>query len=67
MPGCYRLGWRHGLVEEVFICYSICVSYSHTCPLLSQVSFLCFESLILAKKIVDMKWDYENVAGSVTT
>lgn len=19
MPGCYRLGWRHGLVEEVII------------------------------------------------
>ena len=19
MPGCYRLGWRHGLVEEVIV------------------------------------------------
>lgn len=26
MPGCYRLGWRHGLIEEVFIC-QLCVSY----------------------------------------
>lgn len=29
MPGCYRLGWGHGLVEEVIIFYCLSVSYTH--------------------------------------
>lgn len=28
MPGCYRLGWRHGLVEEVIQLSLFCLLFS---------------------------------------
>jgi len=44
MPGCYRLGWRHGLVEEVL---SATVYVSLTVMHDINESLVCLEFFIL--------------------
>lgn len=39
MPGCYRLGWRHGLVQEVWLCVFDLIPL-HVAAMLQESDFL---------------------------